>query len=302
MIHFILTRFNLLLWNKDKEGHKVRSKQWLEHRFALFERYCLPSIKHQTCQDFEWVVLFDSSTPERFKERIAEYQQECKQLIPVYVEPERGRFFSEIFRQEVEKRLISKQNNNYQELENSRIGITSKRTEDSKLRVLTTYLDNDDALNVRFVEDIQQRAATLSDETFINFTVGYQFYTDYKYLMRIHYPRNHFMSVVENGNPATVKTIYGYGSHYYIEKIEGVKIENVKNLPMWCEVIHEKNMGNDAYFLKAKMVRDAEILQREFAIDETIKAGIGLYLFRFLPRYLKTFVRRIGYRLFGRKW
>lgn len=24
--HFILTRFNLLLWNKDKEGNKVRTK------------------------------------------------------------------------------------------------------------------------------------------------------------------------------------------------------------------------------------------------------------------------------------
>lgn len=67
--HFILTRFNLLLWNKDKENKKVRSKEWLEHRFSLFEKYCLPSIKSQTCQDFEWIVLFDSSTPEMLKEK-----------------------------------------------------------------------------------------------------------------------------------------------------------------------------------------------------------------------------------------
>ena len=37
--HFILTRFNLLLWNKDKKGSKVRTIKWLEHRFALFEKY-----------------------------------------------------------------------------------------------------------------------------------------------------------------------------------------------------------------------------------------------------------------------
>lgn len=68
---------------------------------------------------------------------------------------------------------------------------------------------------------------------------------------------------------------------------------------MWCEVIHDKNMGNDAYFLKAKMVRDANILQREFAVDETIKYGIGFYIFHFLPRYLKTFVRRTILRFRG---
>lgn len=335
--HFILTRFNLLLWNKDKEGHKVRSKEWLEHRFALFERYCLPSIKSQTCQEFEWIVLIDSTTPERFKERIAEYQRECKQLIPVYVEPERGRYFSEIFREQVAKRILAVQEfkglrvQDYQELENSKILApeNSELSTDSKLstlnstlKVLTTYLDNDDALNVGFVEDIQKRAAGLSDETFINYTDGYQFFTDYNYMMRIHYPRNHFVSVVENGNPATVKTIYGYGSHYYIEKIEGARIENVENLPMWCEVIHEKNMGNDAYFLGAKMVREAAgfgfmVHGSLFTVQDSqdsqarmsdqrssarFKYGAGLYLFRFLPRYIKTFFRRCKYFVFGRHW
>lgn len=305
--HFILTRFNLLLWNKDKEGHKVRSAAWLEHRFTLFERYCLPSIKNQTCQEFEWIVLFDSTTPERFKERIAGYQRECKQLVPVYVEPEKGRCFSEIFKQEVVKRLGSNENDN---------------VNDNPSRVLTTYLDNDDALNVGFVEDIQKRALGLSDGTFISYTDGYQLYTDYKYMMRIHYPRNHFVSVVENGNPATVKTIYGYGSHYNIDKIEGARIENVENLPMWCEVIHEKNMGNDAYFLGARMVREAVgfgfmVHGSLFTVQDSqdsqarmsdqrssakFKYGAGLYLFRFLPRYIKTFFRRCKYFVFGRHW
>lgn len=45
--HFLLTRFNLLLWRQDKEGGKVRTTKWLEHRFLLFEKYCLPSIKNK---------------------------------------------------------------------------------------------------------------------------------------------------------------------------------------------------------------------------------------------------------------
>lgn len=224
-------------------------------------------MKGQTCQDFEWIVLFDSLTPEAFKLRIADYERDCPQLIPVFVEPENGWRFAEIFRDEIIKRLNAK-------------------------RVLTTYLDNDDALNVRFVEDIQKRAASVSDGTFINYNDGFQYYAEDHYLMQIHYPTNHFVSVVEKGSPQTLKGIFGYGGHSYIEKIKGVKIEHVRNLPMWCEVVHEKNMINDAYFLNAKMVRDGDLLRREFAIDETVQSGLSIYLFKFLPRYGRTFIKR----------
>lgn len=275
--HFILTRFNLLLWNKDKENRKVRSKEWLEHRFLLFEKYCLPSIKSQTCQDFEWIVLFDSMTPDCFKERIEGYLRECPQMIPIYVKPENGRCFAEIFRFEIVKRLCAQ-------------------------RVVSTYLDNDDALNVRFVEDVQQRVASLKDKTFVFYDDGYQLYTDYNYMMQIHYLKNHFVSVVEDGNPSNVRGIYGYGSHYYINKIKGVKIEHIKSQPLWCEVIHEKNMQNDAYFLNARMMRDENLLEVSFGIQEKVRYGLCIYLFRFIPRYLKTFIRRCGYKIFGRHW
>lgn len=283
--HFILTRFNLLLWNKDKGGQKVRSYSWLEHRFWLFEHFCLPSIVNQTCKEFEWIVLFDSKTPDFFKKRISELQIKCPQLKPVFVEPEKGRFFAEIFRREVEKK--------HQELQEYN-GLNCSS------RVLTTYIDNDDALDLHYVEDIQRRASELPNGTFIYYTEGYQFYTDHKYLMQIHYKRNHFASVVENA--LTVKTIYGFGSHYYINKIPEANIEYVKNVPMWCEVIHEKNMGNDAYFLGARMVKDGSVLINDFGLQEEVKYGAGLYLFRFLPRYFKTFIRRCGYFIIGNRF
>lgn len=275
--HFLLTRFNLFLWQKDKRGCKVRTMEWLDHRFTLFEKYCLPSVKSQTCKDFEWIVLFDSKTPEKYKARIENYQTECPQFSPVYVEPEKGRYFAHIFRTEILKHIGAK-------------------------RVVTTYLDNDDALNVRFVEDLQCRAKLVCDGTFIRYSDGYQFYTDYKYLVKIHYRKNHFVSVVENGDPAMIKGIFGYGGHYYLDKMKGVKIEDVKEQPMWCEIIHEKNMINDAYFIGAKMVREENLLSSAFGIQEKVNYGLGLYLFRYLPRYLKTFIYRCWCRIFGRHW
>ena len=276
--HFLLTRFNLRIWHKDKSGGAVRSHAWLENRFELFEKFCLPSISNQTCKDYVWIVLFDSQTPDSFKKRIAEFQGRCPQLTPVFVDPVDGCHFGPIFRKSVLDRLEGG-------------------------RVITTYLDNDDALDVHFVEDLRKRAANLPDGTFVFYSSGYQFFTEFGLLMRIQFRRNHFVSVIESGDPDVTKTVFGYGSHYYIDKIPGARIEYVKGVPLWCEVIHRRNMGNDAYFLfGTKMVRDEKTLRRDFAVDETSRSGICLYLFRFIPRYIAVFFRRIGYFFLGRKW
>ncbi len=276
--HFILTRFNIRLWKTDRDGNPVRTVKWLEHRFELFERFCLPSVRSQTCQDFLWIVLFDTYTPDSFRDRISGYRAACPQMIPVFVEPGDGWKYPAIFREEVV----------------SRMGDAG--------RVITTYLDNDDALSINFVEDLQRRAAALDDVVFVRYTDGYQYYTDHGYLMRIHYRRNHFVSVVEPGLPEGVKTIYGYGSHFYIERLAGVEIEDIPEKRMWCEVIHEKNKDNDAHFLFATMSAEKDTLRNDFALDETVKHGPGLYLFRFLPRYVKNWFRRLRHHIFGRKW
>lgn len=274
--HFILTRFNLLLWNKAKDGQKVRTTQWLEHRFSLFEYYCLPSIKNQTCQDFEWIILFDSLTPDIFKQKIAGFQKECSQLIPVFVAPEKGRCFAEIFRREMIKRLSAK-------------------------KVISTYLDNDDALNLLFVEDLRLRACEIKDGTFVFYDDGYQYFKEDKYMMQLSFPKNHFVSVLEGGDPDTLKGIYGYGSHYYINLIEGAIIEHVKGMRMWCEVVHEKNVMNDAKFLNSKMIKGQNVLKNDFAINAEVDYGPSLYLFNFLPRYIKMFARRIKEHFFNKK-
>ena len=274
--HFILTRFNIRIWSADKTGTPVRTDGWQEQRFSLFEKYCLPSVLKQTCRDFEWIVLFDSETPAACRKRIAEYQRLCPRLIPVFVEPEIAARFPRVFRAEVSRRVHAG-------------------------RVLTTYLDNDDALNLRFVEDLQRRADALDDGTFICYDDGFQLYTDHDYLMRIHYPRNHFVSFVEGA--ASFRTIFGYGSHYFLEEIEGVRIEHAGGRPMWCEVIHDRNMCNDAYYLfKARMDPDGDVLQREFGLAVDVKSGPGLYLFRFLPRFARTCLRRARHYFLGRKW
>lgn len=56
--HYLLTRFNLSLWQEDKNGLTIDREEWIRKRLKLFETYCLPSVVGQTCQEFRWIYLW----------------------------------------------------------------------------------------------------------------------------------------------------------------------------------------------------------------------------------------------------
>ena len=41
----------------------------MEHRWRLFEAFCLPSVQCQTAARFRWLVRFDPATPEAHRQR-----------------------------------------------------------------------------------------------------------------------------------------------------------------------------------------------------------------------------------------
>jgi hypothetical protein len=59
--HYILTRFNIGLYS-DNPYKIADPAAWMRERIRLFNQYCLPSIKSQTCQDFTWILAFDGLT------------------------------------------------------------------------------------------------------------------------------------------------------------------------------------------------------------------------------------------------
>ena len=76
--------FNLNLYAQDKHDLPTRTDRWLEHRFEVFERYCLPSVAAQTSGNFTWLCLFDAATPESCRRRIEGYKARCPQFEAVY--------------------------------------------------------------------------------------------------------------------------------------------------------------------------------------------------------------------------
>ena len=86
--HYLITRFNLKKegWNLSKNNIPVLTEEWLERRFKLFESFCFPSVKHQSNQNFTWLVYFDVDTPKTFKDRILGLSLGYPKFQPRFVE------------------------------------------------------------------------------------------------------------------------------------------------------------------------------------------------------------------------
>lgn len=73
---FLITRFNIgtysngskipYLW-EDKTPATIQDiEQWMKLRVDIFTKYCLPNIERQTLDEFEWILLFDEATPDKW--------------------------------------------------------------------------------------------------------------------------------------------------------------------------------------------------------------------------------------------
>ena len=265
--HFILTRFALNLWKKEKHGSNIDRRKWLEERLGLFEEFCLPSILAQKGSHGgddsvkrTWVLLCEHGIDDDLvHEKMASYKSRCEDIHPVMIKEGNGWRFAEVFQQVVTDLLIK---------ENTMNGDLC----------LTTYLDNDDCLASDYSERIYDIAVNPAEYNadvhkgenfFIAFDYGFQLFTEIGVKTRVRYANNHFMTLCEtvrcsSQEPASVnsympiRTCFGYGSHFLLEKNGLAKVIHIENreLPMWTEVVHGCNVDNDV-----KMTFDTKIIE-----------------------------------------
>lgn len=214
--HFLITRFNIKLaeWQTTKNGEGVNSEKWLLERFKLFHSYCLPSVKQQTNQNFKWLVCFDFETPQNFKAEIAKIVSSYPNFIPVFF-------------QESENFLIR--------IKTEVTGLLNPQT----THIITTRLDNDDALHKLFIEKIQEHFK-VKDQLIIDVIEGYQLIvpTKKQTLRKMKAPYNPFLSLVES--KLNFQTIL---SKPHLEWHTAPTL-TIKNSPLWMQIIHERNISN----------------------------------------------------------
>jgi hypothetical protein len=263
--HIVLTRFNVRI-SDQTENPKGLQPEWLNRRLELFDLYCYPSLKQQTVQDFSWLVLFDSRTPDWFREKLNKYSS-WKAFIPVYLDcplPEEAGCPPSL------KAAIAEQ-------------VPAGST-----HLITTRIDNDDAIARNFLDSVRE-CYRGQDSQGIVFPIGYQLYGGKLYL---EYSRgNHFVSLVEKLAGGSFSTVFVQPhNQLYL----AAPILQVWRKPMWLEVLHGGNLANR---YTHGLTVSPEHFRRNFALDgvelqETSPLSLRMDQLKFLslgaPRYLAT--------------
>jgi hypothetical protein len=268
--HFIITRFNLRGNEDTPSSARMIDEAYLGQRLELFERFCLPTVRSQTEQDFKWLVLFADETPEPVKARVARYAADWPNLVPVYLPRGTGSVGPLVVRPYLDA---------------------------GPQTLITTRLDNDDGLARDYVAKVQRQALT-GERLVLQFRAGYVWHNDRIYLDRQEH--NAFTTLVEplpQGNASEFNTIYK-GSHSDIERLG--RLVDVDDEPSWLQVIHGTNLEN---YVRGSRQR-IECLQRHFAVEMPAAARhesgleIGLDRIRtFATSTATRAARSIKYRL-----
>lgn len=212
--HFLITRFNLRKseWTTNKKNVAVLTEAWHKNRFQLFTDYCFPSVSAQTKTNFKWLVFFDITTPEIYKQQIKNLVSQFSNFTPIFVDG-MDAFLPAL------KTFVSQFDTPY---------------------IITSGLDNDDCLSKKYVETVQSYFDH-QDFMAVDFIDGYtlQIAPDYKLGKKLHL-YNPFISLIEkNENPKTICNV----SHRLWKKEK--RILQIKNTPIWTSVIHEENKVNE---------------------------------------------------------
>ena len=207
--HVLMTRFNLATPGRESA---IRTRPgWLAERFDLFERYCLPSVAGQTSRRFHWVIYFDEATPPAFRDRIAA----CQKVFPFIA------YFTGLFPASGWPRSIRETFDFAPDL------------------LLSTRLDNDDALALDYVARVQAavEAADCAAGGY-NFTNG--FILGRGRLYRLAHRSNAFFSYLAPYGPDVVTA----PSIQHMDLARHGQVRQIGGAGAWMQIVHGGNVSN----------------------------------------------------------
>jgi hypothetical protein len=126
--------------------------------------------------------------------------------------------------------------------------------------VISSRLDNDDALARDYIESVQTEFRR-QDAEFINFTGGLQL-SDEGALYYRSDPSNAFLSLIEK---RTDKPLIGVFVDWHDRVSKHAPVRQVSTHPMWLQMVHGRNIGNAIRGIRA----DYRLLAMHFDVDAT---------------------------------
>lgn len=214
--HYLITRFNLKnpKWDVTKNNETLLTDEWLEHRLWLFENFCFPSVAAQTNQNFTWLIYFDTTTPDAYKQKIE---------VIIGTQPNVKLFYIDgmpAFYPEINKLITVEAVN--------------------KPYLITSRIDNDDCISKNFIDEVQKQFAS-QDYMAIDIIKGYSLQIKPVIMVgKKEHIFNPFISLIEkNENP---KTVWANDHNHWKKE---TRVTQITDKRLWMSIIHEKNKVNE---------------------------------------------------------
>ena len=243
--HFIITQFNLRNFPKSQNNEFEGWVEWTRERILLFKKYCLPSVLNQSEKNFTWLLYLDSETPKEFSDFIKEMNAYPNIEVTFC---SGAADFQQNYMQAVKDRLY-----------------------DDTQWIITSRMDNDDAVHKDMVKKIQE-ASEFKQGFMVSLASGYALEEKSLKMTHYFYPMAPFLALVEHRTSA--KGIFEKGHTiwpnlrlwiykeiwlaWFAKKDREVKY--VLSEPLWVQIIHQKNVSNSFY-------RGLPVLKEKSLID-----------------------------------
>ncbi len=232
--HFLITQFNLRnFWTTEVKDIE-RWINWTKDRIKLFEKYCLPSVLNQRNQNFSWVIFMDRATPAKMVDELKALSGNSSLIQWCFMD-------------------------GYDDFKENYLNIIRQKINPNTKWIITTNLDNDDALHKDAIQSIQENFVPIQDHL-ISLANGFCLDVRFNTLSQYFYPRSPFLSLIEKAD-SDLKGIH-HTSHTkweklklhfipeFIRRLRHKKNEHVTyilNCPLWIQVVHGQNVSNSFY-------------------------------------------------------
>ena len=217
--HILTTHFNLQ--GIKEYPNAYQDIDWLNYRLNLFTNYTLPSLNNQTDLDFHLIMFCNTNTPEVFKSKLLQLEEENNYLHLIWDQTHFTGLGGDIptFYKNIKETYLKNRKNNSEEVICSKIG-------------------TDDLVEARYNQVIKQIA---ENNPIASISTGlYWDINTNKFIYSV-FPTGPFVMVKSKLSDFKGE-LREYSHHELISKAKGASIQTDE--PLWIQLIHGDNVWN----------------------------------------------------------
>ena len=81
IVHIVITKFMINFYSSDEFPKKIYTNEYIENGIKIMKKYLLPSLQHQSCRDFIWMLNVGDKVNISYLKTLLKYYKPFKSVI-----------------------------------------------------------------------------------------------------------------------------------------------------------------------------------------------------------------------------